>query len=680
VATITSAGSGAWGTGATWVGGSAPSDGDDVIIVAGHNVQMDVDQSGWTGLQGVVIQGGTTPGMLYWANGSSGHLKIRTGYHITGTTAGDPEARGRILANSDGSWSTATELAYATKAVIDLQGTAQLQVEHLDVKMICDAPTNTYVECYGEDYGPADQSTDVNTTTGVIDWGETPPAANTAVRVRSSGTLPGGMTNDDIYYVYAVDGDTCKLVRQSNNAATLVIPNSIGTGNLTMYTGWVTTDATSWGAGKDTPKVIQDVTADNWTAADSAVLCNEGPQNYDQQRITLSAINSGTIQLSAAVDSNQYPLAKIILSSRNCSVRSAGTSSSQAIVLHDSADTHGGTYGEIRNSGGSGTTFYGYGIHYGEAATIAAISGCTYGSRDGSGHTATTISGCTYGIGYGSGHTATTISGCSNGIRYGSGHTATTISGCSYGIGYGSGHTATTISGCSHGIYFGSHVLLGTIFADNTYDLRLAGPLIGYGCSLRGSTQNYEYLLNYKDDVAQIFYDPLNASDEVQKGRILAWTCGGYCTSEEASVPASPPISLDWCHKFTFETASHPVWADVRGIRLLSGVETTIPVYVKCTQSPSGMTEQPRVQLIDPLKPWNAAASLLDDEEIADTTDWQTVNLVYTADYDKEVWVRVRGTNADGTLYWWVDPQIHSAGSGGGFVQCSSGRFGVQES
>jgi len=681
-------------------GNFVPADGDTFVISAGVSVKMDVDQSAWTGLAGTnIIRGGATPGMLYWANGDDGHLKLQTGATLQGTLDTN---RGRLLANSDGDWDTDTALQYSNKAVIDLQGTAQIQATNLDCKLICAEPTKTYVRTYGEDYGPTDQATNVNTTTGVIDWGEAPPAAGTAVRLLSSGTLPTGFSENEIYYVRAVSGNTCKLALQ-NGDAQIVIPSATGSGNLTMYSGY--------SSGSATVKVVDDVTADNWTAGDRVVLCDVAPADYDQQRTTVDTINAGTLVLGEAVDSAQYPFALVVLSSRNVSIRSAGTSSGQAVVLFVNGDTHGGTFGEITNTAGSGTTFYGrgvqyggnveiavitgcgdgiihgsgctattiagctYGIDYGSGCTATTITGCGYGIIYGSGHTVTTITGCTYGIYYGSGCTATTIAGCGYGIDYGSGCTATTIAGCGYGIDYGSGHTVTTITGCTYGIRSGSHRLQATIFSENTYDLRQVGPLIGYGCSLRSATQNYEYLLNYKDDVGQFIYDPVDGSDVLQKGRILGWTSGGYCTSEEASVPADPPIALDWCHKYTFESADHPVWVDVMAIRLKAGQAVMIPVYIKCSQTPSGMSEHPRVQIIDPNEPWDSAASKLDDDQIADTTDWQTVNVTYTADYDKEVWLRVRGANASGTMYWWADPDIMP----GGFVQASSGRIGVQE-
>ena len=66
---ITSTQSGLWSAGGTWVGGSAPADGDQAIIAAGHKVQVDVDQSAWTGLLGMTVTGGATPGMVYWQDG-----------------------------------------------------------------------------------------------------------------------------------------------------------------------------------------------------------------------------------------------------------------------------------------------------------------------------------------------------------------------------------------------------------------------------------------------------------------------------------------------------------------------------------------------------------------------------------------------------------------------------------
>jgi hypothetical protein len=616
MATVTSAGSGAWSSAGTWDSG-VPADGDTVVVAAGHAVEFDVDHESGAGisLAGLTIHGGATPARLYAKYSAAGTYTLRMAANadIVGTTDTN---RGQLCATVDGMFASETDLPYDRKFTILLQGTGEIVGTDLDLNFRGVNPTNRYVEVYGATYGPVDQTTEVDVDNDYIDFGVELPADNTAVRVRSSDTLPGGLADDDIYYVYGrTNGDDtnskCKLVRQSNQVATLVDITSTGSGNITLYTGAA--------ASVNPVLVIQDITSDQWADGDSVVLCNE--QGYDQQRLTITDRSvAGQITLSAATDSIQYPLAKLVLATRNVAIRSSSTTAAQPIISYSTGATHGGVFQcEIRNTAGTGTTFYGYGVYYGVGHTISG-----------------------------------TISGCSNGCNYGAGHAISgTISGCSNGCNSGAGHAISgTISGCSSGCKYGSYFPRNAIFTGNIYDFWQVGPTYGYGSSLRSGTQNYAYLANYSDSVGSFIYDYKNSSGTLQKDRIIGWTSGGYIEAEESSVPADPPVTLDWCHKHTFESASHPVWCD-QAIRLLSGQKISIPVYIKLSQT--GMTETPRVQIIDPNEPWDSAASKLDDDEITDTTDWQTVTVNYTADYDKEVLLRVRGTNASGDMYWWAD-------------------------
>lgn len=80
MAAITSAGSGNWSAGATWVGGSVPANGDTVTIASGHTVTFDVDQSGFaTGLAGLVITG------AFVASTTPGNYVLKMAGNITGT-------------------------------------------------------------------------------------------------------------------------------------------------------------------------------------------------------------------------------------------------------------------------------------------------------------------------------------------------------------------------------------------------------------------------------------------------------------------------------------------------------------------------------------------------------------------------------------------------------------------
>lgn len=355
--TITSNSSGNWATGGTWVGGSVPQDNDAVVIAAGHSVLMDADLSAYTGLQTVTIQGhATTPAMLYFKDGTSGYLKIRTGYNIVGTTG---TLKGRLLANSDGVWGNTGSLAYAYKAIIDFGSTSKAVMQYLDVRLYCTEPTNRFVRTYGTKYDFTASGSTVDITNNTIDLGTTPPSEGTAVMITTvAGTLPGGLYENRIYYIRAISGNTCKLARL-NYDANIVDITSTGSGACSVITGHTSTST-------PTMNVLEDVTSDTpWTTTadhNRAGLVNHGPISYDQQRATLSAITASTITLSANVDSAQNPGARIYLASRNVSVRSACVSTS-GLYLFDFANVPQSGIVlncEVNFTAGSGTTFYGY--------------------------------------------------------------------------------------------------------------------------------------------------------------------------------------------------------------------------------------------------------------------------------------------------------------------------------
>ena len=469
MATATSTGSGSWSD-AIWSGGSgvggAPADGDDVVIAAGHNVLMNADLSSWTGLTTLTIAShATTPGMLYFKNGTDGHLKFRTGtnYGILGNN--DGVTLGRLLANHDGSWpagDTDDPLTFANKAIIQLDGTSRIMGTYLEIKLFCTQPTNTFVETYGAAYTCTDQSTDINTTTGIITFTGAPPSEGTPVMIKSSGTLPTGWTNTDVYYVRTVSGNTCKLALQ-NADENIVIPSATGSGTLTMYSGHTNTSTA-------TMNVVQDVTADTpWVTTDGhdyvcLVDCN-APESYDQQRTQLTTINAGSIVLSANVDSAQYPLARIFLVSRNVSIRFTGNTTVNILdAVHDSI-----LQCEIRATAGTGTTFYGNGLNISYSNTISGtISGCISGLNASYSNTISgTISGCAYGLNSSYSNTISgTISGCNSCLIASYSNTISgTISGCNSGLFNSYSNTISgTISGCAYGMFYScSNTISGTI-------------------------------------------------------------------------------------------------------------------------------------------------------------------------------------------------------------------------
>ena len=405
-ATATSTGSGAWST-AIWSGGSgsggAPANGDAVIIAEGHSVLMDVDMSGWeNGITTLTITGSASgaPGMLYFKNGTNGYLKFATGgsstYGIVGTNVAN---KGRLLANANGDWDNSTSLTFASKAIIDLTGTttaaasATIYAQYLDIKLLAHEPANKSVTVYYDKYAVAESG--INTTTNVITLASAHGwSANRAVKVRTTGTFPAPLRADGIYYVGSPSGADLKLLYTSGG--TEVDLTSAGSGTIEIYSGYDTY------AGVSQVNILEDVTADTgWIATDghdAVVLADIGPADYDQQRTAIASIDSATqITLAAALDSAQYPGAKIWLSSRNVSIRSSASIAAHNIITTSTGNTFGC---EIKNTQGTGTTFYSYALYISSNNTISGtISGCSVALYTSSNNTISgTISGCSYDI------------------------------------------------------------------------------------------------------------------------------------------------------------------------------------------------------------------------------------------------------------------------------------------
>lgn len=405
--------------GITWTcRAGVPQDSDTVVVAAGHTVTVDVDMASAhtgsaahaTGINGLTITShATTPGMLKFNSDADGtyRLQMKSATNIVGTNAA---TFGRLMMGG-GTWGSPAAPGVGRKQIIDFLGTSAGKItgQYLAGQLKCDEPTNTYVEVYKTAYGPVSQSTAVTPDDDYIDWGTAPPAAGTAVRVQSSGTLPTGLSADYLYYVRSVSGNKCKLALQ-NADAQIVDITATGTGNITMYDGHTNT-------GTATVNVVQDVTADTlWSATDGqdyVALVDLGPTTADVQLLQLTTINAGTLVLSANVDSGQYPLARVYLCSRNVIIKSASTSTSQLIIdlasfTSSATNNWSISSGIIAVAGWGSADRYCRGVSGGTSVlgtaqvTISggAISGCLIGFVAGAFHAMTggVIAGCTYGI------------------------------------------------------------------------------------------------------------------------------------------------------------------------------------------------------------------------------------------------------------------------------------------
>jgi hypothetical protein len=469
--------SGSWSsTTSVWSdtdGGSAgnyvPADNDTFVICAGVNVLMNADQSGFAnGMAGSnIIRGGATPGMLYFATGTSGHLKIAAGGNLQGTTDTN---RGRLLANSNGTWGTTTPVAFADKAVIEFITTAVCTATNLDIALHATHPVNKYVTTYFDSattYFTFDGASAVDPATDTITLAVDPPADRTPVMFRAlaGGVLPTGIVEGVCYWIYgrSTVTDTFKLVGYDNQPSTLINITADGSGNCAMYTSYTTTNITQ------TFSVLEDVTSDTpWVTTDGIdrVILTNGNLGgaYDQQRGHLTTIGTSSIVVAFNntgnnLDSTQYPLARIWLLSRNVSVRTTATTNISLINFNAATENTCIIDCEVTNtashSHATQTTASAYSVYnHAGSFTFSGILGCFSNGI-------TTCSGAFTASG--------TILGCSSGIAICSGaFTASgTILGCGYGIATCSGaFTASgTILGCGSGIYVcnGAFTASGTI-------------------------------------------------------------------------------------------------------------------------------------------------------------------------------------------------------------------------
>lgn len=351
-------------------GSYVPVDGDTFIISAGVSVLMDVNQSAWTGLAGTnIIRGGVNPGMLYFANGTDGYLKLRTGSVLAGTLSTN---RGRLLANSDGVWGTTTALQNSNTAMIWLVGLSYINATNLDIALYCTQPTIYYVNIYSTKYD-FNAETAIDTVNNTIDLGVSPPAADTPIifLASSGATLPTPIVSERLYYVRGVSGNTFKISATTSDDYIIDL-TAIGNGTCSVLLK--PTDSTS------THNVYQDISADGpWSTTApfntvSVIDCNN--QTLKTYRTSLSTKSSNSIVLAANPGSAYMAGTRVYLTSRNVAIRTTTTSSTHQVIQYTAGDTHGSVFqcSFITNTTGT-TGLYGYGITNGDNHVFSGVFG-----------------------------------------------------------------------------------------------------------------------------------------------------------------------------------------------------------------------------------------------------------------------------------------------------------------
>lgn len=465
-----------WNT-AAGGGGSAPAsfaamDNNAIEIQAGHDVEWDGDTSGWAnGIQGIMIRGGVSPGMLHAKYSASGtfYIKIISGYTIQGSTVTN---RGRILANSDGVWGNTGSLPFDRKFTMEFlgaAGTAKIDASNLDIQLYCTQPLSLSVRTYGTLYKTDDGTPlSVDYTTDTFTRNTHGWANATPVMFESTGNLPSPLLRDTLYWVISSATNTFKVAYYS--AGVIVNLTDNGTGTISVYSG---------PSNSTTLNVLDDVSGDTaWVTTvghNRVVLASAGPENYNQLRTTLSTINSTTIVLAANGLSNLRPNTRIWLMSRNILIKYNVGPPDQNLAVVDwgvsSTFTGSVLQCEFWSASGNGTTFYGRATLYGYGHTISG-----------------TASGFTHAIYHCNNFTiSAVIAGSSSAVYSTIATQASTISGkiagCSVGLNaVVLANFTGEIYGCSTGLYNCSGATCsGTLRGCNTgYDRSGGNVISGY--------------------------------------------------------------------------------------------------------------------------------------------------------------------------------------------------------
>ena len=628
IITSNGTGGGSFSAGTTWAGGVEPADGDAVVMAAGDAVLMDRDASAYTGFLTVTITGTAsgTPGMLYFKDGTSGYLKIRTGYSLIGT---NHAVKGRLLANSDGVWGNTGDLAFANKAIIALEGASEITATYLDINLRCTSPTTTQVRTYYDKYATSsiDTGTNVITMASAHGW-----AANRAVSIRSSGTLPAPLLADVIYYVGSPSGADLKLLDASSGSEIDI--TSSGTGTIEIYSGYTTF------AGVTTVNVLEDISADTpWLTfgdgTSNAVLSDVGPEDYDQQRIYITGVTSSTITLSAALDSVQYPGARITLTARNVEIRSSGATSAQNII-----NASVGNYFKcsIRNTAGSGTNVYGNGLYNSSNNNLAScvLSGMSFGLNSSNNNTLTScvLSGMSIGL-YNSSDN-NTLTSC-------------VLSGMNYGLYSSSNNTLTScvLSGIS---YYSRLTALNNIFR-----------------SCLSSTNINSYSLNANYTPGRIKVENLNRIDGAHKifdnfGNIVKTACDGTGDTPSVDPDGNSGYCIEASNIQSNCNSVNPLVILEEQKIWLTAAEHTVTYKLQTTYA--GITAGNLTLSVQYLDTGGAIATVTHAPAITQrsaNTDWtQTLTVTFTSAI--EGWARVRIVlteyELDNEVYIWPIPVI----------------------
>ena len=604
--TITSAGSGNWGTGATWVGGSVPANGDAVVIADGHAIVFNVDQSGFAaGIAGLTLGAGST----LTASTSAGAYYLKMAGNITASGAGAELRAGTA------------ETAYPTKCTFTI---------YMNGNYSIDGGASNYLTCKFYCYDPPVKYLRLISAT---------PKAITGISKANPCTVTcvgHGKSGGDTIYLVNVGG----MVELNNLRVKVKTVLTADTFTLRAYYADVEIDSTYFttytsggyvcpetaeAAAQTVLEVDQDVSADaEWTRSGATLNIDNVNRTMDSEARTLSSVSSGSVTVTAGLTAAKHSSSLCILTTRNVIIQSSSTNITYGIIYRGNghvlrcaikagnASTNA-TYQTINCTISGVITGGNYAVREGNGCVISGIIsgnsgifGASSGSISGvlsgmnnaiSGCNEYTISGlitgcnnavnasygcsisgilicCANGINGGNYNTITgTILGCSTAVYSSVIWLTGFIVGCTYGVSYTSTAfiNGATLTACKGSIRYSDATIINSVLHSNGSDINCS---IGtsYGTLFGSSSEN----TGYNSSVIKRDANFKSFDHDATAGAFRAWTRGGITSS----TATDPPTGRVRSYQTVCESATYPGWYQ-REIVVDAGRQLRFRVWLK---------------------------------------------------------------------------------------------------
>jgi len=655
--TITSAGSGNWGTGATWVGGSVPANGDAVVIADGHAIVFNVDQSGFAaGIAGLTLGAGST----LTASTSAGAYYLKMAGNITASGAGAELRAGT------------SETAYPSNCTFTIYMNGNYSIDGgasntLTCKFYCYDPPVKYLRLISATPKAITGISKANPCT-VTCVGHGKSGGDTIYLVNVGGMVE--LNNLRVKVKTVLTADTFTLRAYDADV-------EIDSTYFTTYTsGGYVCPETAEAIGQTQLEVDQDVSADaEWIRAGATVNIDNVARAANSEARTLASVAAGSVTVTAGLTAAKHSSALVILTSRNVKIQSSSTVIESGTIYRGSGHVLrcaivSGNAGQCAINATDNTTVSGVvstcsrsvyactnttisGISTGATNAVISstntmisgiISGSTYACNSSNGiNLSGIISGCTGAVYNLFGLVATgKICGCYSGLSsINSALLSGYILGCELSILYCSEVVVTgKLVGCQSGLCFSQARISGAVLNANKYDVQ-SSKAFAFNSVLASAVENYGYS---NASSLSIGYSQ-SIDHDTSPGAFRAWTRGGITSS----TATDPPTGRVRSYQTVCESATYPGWYQ-REIVVDAGRQLRFRVWLK-----ADVGVEIKAQLVLPTADPLVTGTGTGEWQQIGTSDgtWHEYVTSWTnsATYPVTIYARVLSTAASGNGY-----------------------------